>query len=135
MRGQGRALLAGGAWEQRIGISYVGARRENVNPADAAHPFPIKYYLVAILFIVFDVEVAGLAEDEGDSIGELLVIAERDDVDVPCGRERPRGRVGQCGQDRGGADDVKVVKIEALADLQDHVLQLMPLHEESRSPD
>jgi NADH-quinone oxidoreductase subunit A len=28
--------------------------------ADARKPFPIKYYLVAILFIVFDVEVAFL---------------------------------------------------------------------------
>ena len=27
---------------------------------DAAHAFPIKYYLVAILFIVFDIEVAFL---------------------------------------------------------------------------
>ena len=31
-----------------------------VNEADAARPFPIKYYLVAILFVVFDVEVAFL---------------------------------------------------------------------------
>jgi NADH-quinone oxidoreductase subunit A len=31
-----------------------------VSESDAAHPFPIKYYLVAILFIVFDVEVAFL---------------------------------------------------------------------------
>jgi hypothetical protein len=36
---------------------------------------------------VLDVEVAGLAEDEGDSIGELLVIAWRDDVHVAGGRE------------------------------------------------
>jgi NADH-quinone oxidoreductase subunit A len=28
--------------------------------ADARRPFPIKYYLVAILFIVFDIEVAFL---------------------------------------------------------------------------
>lgn len=38
IRGQGRALLAESAWEQKIGISYVGARRENENPADATHP-------------------------------------------------------------------------------------------------
>jgi hypothetical protein len=36
---------------------------------------------------VLDVEVAGLAEDERDSIGELLVIAGRDDVHVAGGRE------------------------------------------------
>jgi vitamin B12 transporter len=39
VRGQGRALLAGNAWEQKLGISYVGARRENNNPVDAAHPY------------------------------------------------------------------------------------------------
>ncbi len=36
-----------------------------MNPAgfpktDATQPFPIKYYLVAILFVVFDIEVAFL---------------------------------------------------------------------------
>jgi vitamin B12 transporter len=39
VRGQGRVLSAGNAWEQRLGISYVGARRENDNPSDAAHPY------------------------------------------------------------------------------------------------
>jgi len=29
-----------------------------VSETDASQPFPVKYYLVAILFIVFDVEVA-----------------------------------------------------------------------------
>jgi vitamin B12 transporter len=38
VRGQGRVILAGNAWEQRIGLSYVGARRDNDNPVDAAHP-------------------------------------------------------------------------------------------------
>ena len=39
VRGQARALFAGSAWEQKLGISYVGARRENDNPTDAAHPY------------------------------------------------------------------------------------------------
>jgi vitamin B12 transporter len=39
IRSQGRALLARGVWEQKIGISYVGARRENENPVDAGHPY------------------------------------------------------------------------------------------------
>jgi NADH-quinone oxidoreductase subunit A len=48
---------------------FVGPKRPNPTkalpfecgfalPGDAQHPFPIKYYLVAILFIVFDIEVA-----------------------------------------------------------------------------
>lgn len=39
LRGQARALLAGDVWEQKLGISYVGARRENDNPVDATHLF------------------------------------------------------------------------------------------------
>lgn len=40
-----------------------------------------KAYALGVV-TVFDVEVAGLAQDEGDAIGELFVIAGRDDVDV-----------------------------------------------------
>jgi hypothetical protein len=40
----------------------------------------------------------------------------------------------QSGQDRGGADDVEVAQVEAPSDLEDHVLQLMPLHGESGGP-
>jgi NADH-quinone oxidoreductase subunit A len=32
----------------------------NVRQGDARRPYPIKYYLVAIMFIVFDIEVAFL---------------------------------------------------------------------------
>jgi len=39
VRGQARALFAGNAWEQKLGISYVGARRENDNAVDATHPY------------------------------------------------------------------------------------------------
>ena len=31
-----------------------------ISKSDASQPFPIKYYLVAILFVVFDIEVAFL---------------------------------------------------------------------------
>jgi vitamin B12 transporter len=37
-RGEARALFAGNTWEQKLGVSYVGARRENENPVDSAHP-------------------------------------------------------------------------------------------------
>jgi NADH-quinone oxidoreductase subunit A len=48
---------------------FIGPKRPNekkalpfecgfIKPAEATHPYPIKYYLVAILFIVFDIEVA-----------------------------------------------------------------------------
>ena len=38
VRGQARALLAGGRWEQKLGVSYVGSRRDLDNPTDALHP-------------------------------------------------------------------------------------------------
>jgi NADH-quinone oxidoreductase subunit A len=44
-----------------------------VTDEDASRPFPIKYYLVAILFIVFDVEVAFLYP-WAVSFGELGVV-------------------------------------------------------------
>ncbi len=51
---------------------YLGPKRPNpakefpfecgflVEPDSATRPFPIRYYLVAILFIVFDIEIAFL---------------------------------------------------------------------------
>ena len=39
LRGQARALLAGGRWEQKLGLSYVGSTRDLNNPVDALHPF------------------------------------------------------------------------------------------------
>jgi vitamin B12 transporter len=39
LRGQARALLAGGRWEQRLGLSYVGSTRDHENPVDSLHPF------------------------------------------------------------------------------------------------
>jgi vitamin B12 transporter len=39
LRGQARALLAGGRWEQKLGLSYVGSTRDLDNPADVLHPF------------------------------------------------------------------------------------------------
>jgi hypothetical protein len=58
---------------------------------------------------VLDVEIAGLAQDEGDPIGELLVVVGRDHDNIVCGRECSGGRVGQCGEDGGGADDIEIV--------------------------
>jgi vitamin B12 transporter len=39
VRVQGRVLLAGGRWEQKIGFSAVRSERKNENPADPDHPF------------------------------------------------------------------------------------------------
>jgi hypothetical protein len=83
---------------------------------------------------VLDVEVARFTQDEGASVCELLVIVGRDHIDVARGRQGPGGRIRQCGQDRGGADDVEVVQVEAPADLEDHVLELVPLHGGSGGP-
>jgi vitamin B12 transporter len=39
LRGQARALFAGGRWEQKLGLSYVRSTRDHDNPVDALHPF------------------------------------------------------------------------------------------------
>jgi vitamin B12 transporter len=39
LRGQARALFAGGRWEQRLGLSYVRSERDHDNPVDELHPF------------------------------------------------------------------------------------------------
>ena len=39
LRGQARALLAGGRWEQKLGLSYVRSARDHDNPVDDLHPF------------------------------------------------------------------------------------------------
>lgn len=38
VRGQYRGLTASGRWEQALSVSWLGARRENRNPIDEAHP-------------------------------------------------------------------------------------------------
>ncbi len=38
VRGQAKARLFSGRWEQTFAVSYVGAERRNDNPVDAAHP-------------------------------------------------------------------------------------------------
>lgn len=38
VRGQAKARLFSGRWEQTFALSYVGAERRNDNPVDAAHP-------------------------------------------------------------------------------------------------
>ncbi len=38
IRGQYRGLAAGGRWEHALSVSWLGAKRENRNPADEAHP-------------------------------------------------------------------------------------------------
>ena len=38
VRGQYRSLSRGGRWEHAVSLSWLGAERENDNPADAAHP-------------------------------------------------------------------------------------------------
>lgn len=38
VRGQYRGLAAGGRWERALSVSWLGARRENRNPVDEAHP-------------------------------------------------------------------------------------------------
>jgi len=38
VRGQYRGLAAGGRWEQALSASWLGAKRENRNPVDEAHP-------------------------------------------------------------------------------------------------
>ncbi len=37
-RGQYRGLSSGGRWERTLSVSWLGTRRENDNPVDAAHP-------------------------------------------------------------------------------------------------
>jgi vitamin B12 transporter len=39
LRGQARALFAGGRWEQKLGLSYVRSARDHDNPIDGLHPF------------------------------------------------------------------------------------------------
>lgn len=39
LRGQARALFAGGRWEQKLGLSYVRSERDHDNPVDGLHPF------------------------------------------------------------------------------------------------
>lgn len=39
LRGQARALSAGGRWEQKLGLSYVRSTRDHDNPVDDLHPF------------------------------------------------------------------------------------------------
>jgi vitamin B12 transporter len=39
LRAHARALLAGGRWEMKGGLSYVRADRTNDNPVDSLHPF------------------------------------------------------------------------------------------------
>ena len=38
VRGQYRGLSRSGRWEQTVSLSWLGARRDNDNPVDAAHP-------------------------------------------------------------------------------------------------
>ena len=38
LRGQARAIFAGGRWEQKLGLTYVRADRALDNPVDALHP-------------------------------------------------------------------------------------------------
>jgi len=38
VRGQYRGLSPSGRWEQAVSLSWLGANRENINPADPAHP-------------------------------------------------------------------------------------------------
>ncbi|MCX6568704.1 MAG: TonB-dependent receptor [Candidatus Aminicenantes bacterium] len=38
VRGQYRGLAAGGRWERALSVSWLGAKRENKNPVDEAHP-------------------------------------------------------------------------------------------------
>ncbi len=38
VRGQYRGLSRGGRWERMVSLSWLGARRENDNPFDTAHP-------------------------------------------------------------------------------------------------
>ncbi len=38
VRGQYRGLSRGGRWERTVSLSWLGARRDNENPADPAHP-------------------------------------------------------------------------------------------------
>ena len=39
LRGQARALFAGGRWEQKLALSYVRSERDHDNPVDDLHPF------------------------------------------------------------------------------------------------
>lgn len=38
VRGQYRDLARSGRWERTVSLSWLGAKRENVNPVDASHP-------------------------------------------------------------------------------------------------